>query len=65
MKSNNPTYTIDITPVGDHLQVIVKELAITVETEPGKTSRDDALDLAHEAIERYHLAMKREHAKAG
>jgi hypothetical protein len=48
--SNNPTYTIDIVPVGDHLQVSVPELGIVLETPPGKIKRDDAVDLALSAI---------------
>jgi hypothetical protein len=48
--SNNPTYTIKQTRVGDHLEVTIVELGLTVETAPGKTSYDDALDLAHDVI---------------
>jgi GH35 family endo-1,4-beta-xylanase len=55
---NNPTYTIKHEQIGDHLQVHIVELDITVETDPGKTSRDDALDLAHQAITKYHLAQR-------
>jgi hypothetical protein len=48
--SENPTYTIDIQPVGDHLQVTLPELEIVLETAPGKIERDDALEMAFSAI---------------
>jgi len=48
--SNNPTYTIDIVPVGDHLQVTIPELGMVLETAPGKIKRDDALEMALSAI---------------
>jgi hypothetical protein len=48
--NENPKYTIDIVPVGDHLQVSVPELGIVLETTSGKTRRDDAVDLALSAI---------------
>jgi hypothetical protein len=53
MSSNNPTYAIDIVPVGDHLQVTIPELGIFLEAEPGQTKRDDAVDLALSAISEY------------
>jgi hypothetical protein len=59
----NETYTLQLKQVGDHLEVFIPELNVTVSTEPGKTSRDDALDVAHQAIEEYHLSL-REHVKA-
>jgi hypothetical protein len=63
--NNNPTYTNKHKQVGDHLEVTIQELGITVETEPGKTSRDDALDVAYLEIERWHLAKReREQVKA-
>ena len=40
--SNEPTITIDIQPVGNHLQVTIPELGITVETAQGEIKRDDA-----------------------
>ena len=55
LMSNEPTYTIDIVPVGDHLQVTIPELGITIETAPGKIKRDDATDAALSAISEYHL----------
>ena len=51
--SNNPTYAIDIQPVGDHLQVSIPDLGIVLETAPGKIKRDDAVDLALSAISEY------------
>jgi hypothetical protein len=51
--SNNPTYTIDIQPIGDHLQVTIAEIGVTLETGPGETSRDDATRVAGAAISRY------------
>lgn len=53
--SNNPTYTIQINPAGDHLQVTIPELGITVETAPGEIKRDDAERLALAAISDYQL----------
>jgi hypothetical protein len=47
---NETTYTIKQKQVGDHLEVTIVELGVTVETKPGKTSYDDALDLAHDVI---------------
>jgi hypothetical protein len=40
--STNRTFTFNIEPIGDHLQVHIPELDITVETAPGETSRDAA-----------------------
>jgi hypothetical protein len=51
--SNEPKFTIDIVPVGDHLQVSVPELGIVVETGPGETKRDDAERVALAAISAY------------
>ena len=51
--NQNPTYNIDIEPIGDHLQVSVPELGIVLETAPGKIKRDDAVDLALSAISKY------------
>ncbi len=56
----NEKYTIQLKSVGDHLEVTIPELHITVETAPGKTSRDDALDVAQQEIIKYHLKL-REH----
>jgi hypothetical protein len=53
LMSTNPTYAIDIQPVGDHLRVSIPDLGIVLETEPGKTKRDDAVDLALSAISAY------------
>lgn len=58
MSNNNPTYTIKHKPIGDHLEVTIVELNITVETQPGKVSHDDALDLAHDVIVDYHLKQR-------
>jgi hypothetical protein len=52
--SSNPTYTIDIQPAGNHLRVEIKELGITVETEPGQVKQEDAERVALAAISRYH-----------
>jgi hypothetical protein len=55
----NPTYTIDIVPVGDHLQVTIPEIGVTVETPPGQTRREDAERVAGAAIsqfERQHMS---------
>jgi hypothetical protein len=50
LMNENPKYTIDIQPVGDHLQVTIPELGIVLETPSGKIKRDDAVDLALSAI---------------
>jgi hypothetical protein len=58
-------YTLQLSEVGDHLQVHILELDITVETAPGKTSYDDAYDVAQQAIIRYHMArQEREQVRA-
>ena len=49
----NLTYTIDVQPVGDHLQVTIPELGIVLETPSGKIKRDDAVDLALSAISKW------------
>lgn len=59
------TYTLNIEPIGDHLMVTVVELGITVETAPGETSNDAALDAAHAAIDTWMLEQRsRETVKA-
>jgi GH35 family endo-1,4-beta-xylanase len=58
MSSNNPTYTIELKAVTDHLDVHIPELDITVETPPGETSYDAALKLANDAIVAYHLKLR-------
>lgn len=61
----NEKYTLQLKSVGDHLEVFIPELNITVETGPGETSRDAALDVAHRAIIEYHLKQReREQVKA-
>ncbi len=60
--SNEPTYTIDIQPVGDgRLQVSVLEIGETVTVE--STKRDDAMDAAYRLINAY-LRKQREEVKA-
>jgi hypothetical protein len=49
----NPTYTIDVVPIGDHLQVTIPELGIVLETAPGKIKRDDATEVALSAISKW------------
>jgi len=49
------TFTISIIPVGDHLEVTVPEIGVTIETGPGETRRDEAVDAAHRAINEYLL----------
>jgi hypothetical protein len=56
--SNNPTFTLHLKSVGDHLEVTIPELNITVSTRPGETSRDAALDAGHRAIIEYHLKQR-------
>ena len=51
----NPTYTIQLKAVTDHLKVYIPELDVTVATQPGETSYDAALNLAHDAVVEYHL----------
>ncbi len=50
---NNPVYTIDFEPVGDHLKVTIPELGIVLETKPGETTLDDAERVALAAIAKY------------
>ena len=54
-----PKYTIQWKPVGDHVEVTIPELGITVSTQPGEASRDTALDVAHHTIIA-HLMERRE-----
>ncbi len=58
----NETYTIDIKPKGDHLEIHVPELHITVQTKPGEMSRNAAFDAAHLAIEQWHLEQREQEA---
>jgi hypothetical protein len=51
--SNEPTYAIDIVPVGDHLQVSIPEIGVILETGPGEIKREDAERVALTAISRY------------
>ena len=51
--SSEATYTIDIHPVGDHLQVSLPELGLVLETKPGEMKREDAERIALAAIARY------------
>jgi len=53
----NENYTLDIKPVGDHLQVTIPELGITVETIG--TSRQEAVDAGTRAITDALLARKK------
>ena len=64
--SNNPTtYTIDFQPVGDHLQVSIPEIGVTVSTAPGETRREDAERVALAAISKYeHQQYEAAQAKA-
>ena len=60
----NPTYTIQLKAVTDHLEVYIPELDITVETQPGETSYDAALNLAHDAVVEYHLKQREQETAA-
>ena len=51
----NETYTLNIEPIGDHLQVTIPELSLIIETAPGEIKRDDAVDAAHRAITAYRM----------
>ena len=51
--NNETKYTIDIQPIGDHLQVSVPELGIVLETTSGEVRREDAERVALAAISRY------------
>lgn len=56
---------LQLKAVGDHLEVTIPELGITVETAPGKMSQDDAFDVAHAAIDAWMLEHRsREAVKA-
>jgi hypothetical protein len=60
--NENPTYTIDIQPIGDsRLQVSVPEIGATVTIE--STRRSDAMDAAYALIDAY-LLKQREEVKA-
>ncbi len=65
--SNNPTttYTIDYQPAGDHLQVTIPEIGVTLETGPGEIKREDAERVALAAISKYeHQQYEAAQAKA-
>ena len=62
--NENPKYTLQLKAVGDHLEVYIPELDITVETQPGETSYDAALNLAHDAVVEYHLKQREQEAAA-
>ena len=62
--STNPSYTLQLKAVSDHLEVYIPELDITVETQPGETSYDAALSLAHDAIVEYHLKQREQETAA-
>jgi hypothetical protein len=53
MSNETEKYTIDIRPVGDHLEIFIPELKLTVSTEPGQTTRDDAERVALATISAY------------
>ena len=61
---NNPIYTLQLKAVGDHLEVYIPELDITAETQPGETSYDAALSLAHDAVVEYHLKQREQETAA-
>jgi hypothetical protein len=48
--SQDPKFTIEIVPQGDHLQVIIPELGIELETAPGEVRLEDAERIALAAI---------------
>ncbi len=49
----NTEYTIDYVLVGDHLQVTIPEIGVTVSTGPGEVKREDAERVGSAAISRY------------
>jgi hypothetical protein len=51
--NENPKYTIDIQPVGDHLQVTIPEIGVTVETASGEVRLEDAERVALAAISQH------------
>ena len=54
MSINHPTnYTIDFAPVGDHLQVTIPEIGVTLETAPGELRLEDAERVALAAISQH------------
>jgi hypothetical protein len=53
---NNPIYTLQFKAVGDHLEVYIPELDITVETQPGEASYD--------AVVEYHLKQREQETAA-
>ncbi len=57
MKNEPTTFTLNISPVEDHLEVFIPELNITVSTLPGQVKRDDAVDLALARISEYQQKM--------
>ena len=57
MPATNEKYTLNIEPVGDHLEVTIPELGVTVQTTG--TSRDEAVEAGQRAIIAYLMSKKR------
>ena len=57
--STNPTFTLNIEPQGDHLQVSIPEIGVTVETAAGEMSRDAATAAGQRAIIAHLEAMRK------
>ncbi len=51
------TYTLNIEPVGNHLEVTIPEIGVTVATTG--TSRNEAIDAAHRAIKEHVMQERR------
>ncbi len=58
MSNETEKYTIHMQRVGDHLQVTISEIGVTVETAPGKIDLADAERAATRAISEYVLAQR-------
>ncbi len=54
-------YTLNIEPIGDHLEVTIPEIGVTVATTGA--SRNEAIDAAHRAIKEHVLQQRRNRRK--
>src|SRR5260370_7185707 len=61
MPARNRKFTFDIVPVGDHLEVTIPEIGVTVAT--AGTTRREAIDAAHRAIIEHLMQQRRQTRK--
>ena len=62
MPARNRKFTFDIVPVGDHLEVTIPEIGVTVAT--AGTTRREAIDAGHRAIIEHLIQQRRQKRKS-